>query len=165
MKPLLAVAAVSFKKEIRIVLISLGVIISLPIIALVSVTDVSALKDTSVSLYTGPISTVDTYDYGFCTYWAALRREQTGKAIPNSWGNANTWAIRAALDGYGVNHLPAAGTIMQTTVGQFGHVAYVESVNPADRSWTISEMNFKGWDEVDSRTLSAKAAQDYNFIH
>ena len=165
MKPLLAIAAISFKKEIRILLISLGVIISLPIIALVSVTDVSALKDTSVSLYTGPISTVDTYDYGFCTYWAALRREQMGKPIPNSWGNANTWAIRAALDGYGVNNLPAAGTIMQTTAGSLGHVAYVESVNPADRSWTVSEMNFKGWDEVDNRTLPAKAAQDYNFIH
>ena len=165
MMPLLGLGAISFKKEIGIILISLGVIVSLPIVALVSVTDVSALKDTSVSLYTGPISITNTYDFGFCTYWAALRREQTGKPIPSNWGNANTWGIRAGLVGYSINHLPAAGTIMQTTAGALGHVAFVESVNSVDGSWTISEMNFKGWDEVDSRTLKASDAKNYNFIH
>jgi len=53
---------------------------------------------------------------------------------------------------------------MQTDAGPLGHVAFVESVG-ADGSWTISEINYKGWDEVDSRTLPAAAAKQYNFIH
>jgi surface antigen len=165
MNPLLAVVAISFKKEIRIALISLGVIVSLPFIALFSVTNVSALKDQTVTLYTNPISPTNgyAYDFGFCTYWAALRREQTGKPIPSNWGNANTWDDNARADGYPVVHSPEVGAIMQTDAGPLGHVAFVESVG-TDGSWTISEMNFKGWDEVDSRTLPADAARLYNFI-
>jgi surface antigen len=53
---------------------------------------------------------------------------------------------------------------MQTGAGPLGHVAFVENVAP-DGTWTISEMNFKGWDEVDSRTMKSKMAADYNFIH
>ena len=116
------------------------------------------------ALYPGPISTTDTYYYGQCTYWAALRRQQTGKPIPNDWGNANTWAVNARLAGYQVDHTPAVGTVMQTTAGPFGHVAFVESVG-VDGSWTISEMNFKGWDITDSRLFSASQAMQYNFIH
>ena len=162
---MLGLGAISFTREIRVILISLGVIVSLPVIALFSVTDVSALKDPSITLYTGPTSTTNTYDFGYCTFWAALRREQTGKPIPNSWGNANTWGIRAQASGYVVNRSPAIGAVMQTTAGPLGHVAYVESLSPTDGSWTISEMNFKAWDQMDRRTLPAKAAKDYNFIH
>ena len=165
MMPLLAVGVVSFKREIQVVLITLGVIVALPIIALMSVVNVAVLKDPAVSLYTGPISTADTYDYGYCTYWSALRREQTGKPIPNNWGNANTWGFDALASGYAVDHVPLTGAVMQTTAGALGHVAYVESVNPADGSWTISEMNFKAWDVVDNRTLSSADAKNYNFIH
>jgi surface antigen len=165
MMPLMAVGAVSFKREIWIVLITLGVIVALPIIAIMSVVNVGVLKDTSVALYTGPISVADTYDYGYCTYWSALRREQTGKPIPNSWGNANTWGFNAQAAGYAVDHAPSVGAVMQTTAGVFGHVAYVESVSPTDGSWTISEMNFKAWDVVDNRTLRATEAKNYYFIH
>ncbi len=137
---------------------------ALPIIVLSAATNIVALASPGVSLYTGPVSTTDTYAFGNCTYWVALRREQTGHPIPNTWGNANTWAIRAQADGYTVDHTPSMGAIMQTTAGQFGHVAFVESVG-ADGSWTISEMNYDGWDEVDSRTLTAVAASQFSFIH
>ena len=146
-------------------LISLGVITSLPIIALASVLNVNVFQDNSIQLYTGAISTTDTYDYGYCTYWSSLRREQTGKPIPNNWGNANTWSFNAIIQGYKVDHNPTAGAIMQTSAGQLGHVAYVESVSPSDGSWTISEMNYKGWDVVDNRTLKASDTINYNFIH
>ena len=162
---MLRLGTISFAREIRVTLISLGVIVMLPVIALVSVTNVSALTDPAITLYTGPISTTNTYDFGYCTFWSALRREQTGKPIPNSWGNANTWGVRAQAGGYLVNHAPVAGAVMQTTAGPLGHVAYVESVSQTDGSWTISEMNFKAWDQVDNRTLSFKAAADYYFIH
>jgi surface antigen len=164
MMPSLPLVRVSFKKEIWVVLITLGVVTSLPIVGLVSLSEVSSQKTSEVSLYTGPVSTVDTYDFGECTYWAALRREQSGHAIPNSWGNANTWAIRAAAAGYLVDHVPEVGAIMETTAGPYGHVAYVESVG-MDGSWTISEMNFKGWDMVDSRSLASSYAGEYSFIH
>lgn len=165
MKPLLIVGVVSFKKEIAIVLVSLAVIVSLPVVALASVMDKGQLQNPVIQLYTGPISVTNTYDFGYCTYWVALRREQTGHPIANNWGNANTWAYNAFSQGYSVDHTPRAGSVMQTTAGPLGHVAYVESVNPADGSWTISEMNYKGWDEVDNRTLPAKVARDYSFIH
>ena len=165
MNPVLALAAVSFKKEITIALVALAVIISLPIIALFSVTNVSAMKDQTVTLYTQPISPTSgyAYDFGFCTYWAALRRQQSDHPIPGNWGNANTWDDNARAEGYLVDHLPAAGSIMQTDAGALGHVAFVESVQ--GDSWTVSEMNFKGWDEVDSRTISLAQAARYNFVH
>jgi surface antigen len=167
MMPLALIAAVSFKKEIRVVLITLGVLVSLPIIALVSVTDLGALADPTVTLYTAPTATAYTgggYDFGYCTYWASMRRSEIGKPIPNNWGNANTWDDFARGAGYEVDHSPATGAIMQTDAGPLGHVAFVETVG-ADGSWTVSEMNYKGWDEIDNRTIPRKSAQDYNFIH
>jgi surface antigen len=95
-----------------------------------------------------------------------ILRAQIGEPIPSSWGNAATWAIRAAADGYLVNNTPSYGAIMQISNvdGGLGHVAFVESVSP-DGSWTISEMNVKGLDVVDQKTLSAAAAASYSFIH
>jgi surface antigen len=155
---------VSFKREITVVLVGVAVIVLLPVIMLVSGTNVSALADSANQLYTDPVSTSNTYDFGYCTYWAALRREQTNRPIPNNWGNANTWADRAVLAGYTVGRVPVAGAIMQTTAGPLGHVAYVEAVS-LDGSWTISEMNFKGWDIVDERTLTRSDTKNYSFIH
>jgi surface antigen len=153
-----------FKREITIVLVGMAVIVMLPVIILVSATDMSALADSANQLYTYQVSTSNTYDFGYCTYWAALRRGQTGSPIPNNWGNANTWAGNALLAGYNVDHAPKAGAIMQTTAGPLGHVAYVEAVS-LDGSWTISEMNFKGWDIVDERALTRSDAANYSFIH
>src|SRR5471030_2684267 len=124
MNPAVITVAVSFKKEIWTVLITLAVIVSLPVVALVASSDFSDQKASAVSLYTGPISISDTYDFGYCTYWAALRREQTGHPIPNNWGNANTWAYNALAAGYLVDHAPSVGAIMQTIAGPLGHVAY-----------------------------------------
>ena len=165
MMPAIGLAKVSFKKEIWIVMVSLAVIVALPLVALASTSSYSSEKTSALSLYTGPVSTTDTYFFGQCTYWAALRREQIGKPVPNDWGNANTWAINARVAGYLVDHVPAVGAVMETTAGQFGHVAFVESVDADNGSWTISEMNYKGWDVTDNRTLPAAFAFQYNFIH
>ena len=105
----------------------------------------------------------DKYAWGNCTYWAALRRAQTGNPIPNTWSDATYWASRARADGYTVDHTPTVGAIMQTS-GGIGHVAFVEAVSK-DGSWRISEMNARGFNVVDYRTLSASAAALYSFIH
>ncbi|MFO0862577.1 MAG: CHAP domain-containing protein [Candidatus Saccharibacteria bacterium] len=150
------------KLELIIVLTVILVLFSMPIVVLAAVSDLGVI-DTH-PLYTGPIDTRDAYAYGNCTYWAALRRIQIGQPIPSTWGNANTWAERAQLDGYLVDHIPAMDSIMQTSAGELGHVAFVESVDTAG-NWTISEMNVVGFDQLDTRTLSAAAAQNFNFIH
>jgi len=108
----------------------------------------------------------NTYAWGNCTYWTAIERARVGDPIPNTWGNAATWAIRAEYDGYVVNHTPSPGSIMQTanSAGGLGHVAFVTSVD-SDGTWHISEMNAIGLDKVDERTMSAAAAAYYYFIH
>lgn len=155
----------SLKKQVIIVLAVLGILFMLPLFAVMSMTTgVSALVSGALSLFTGNASTNNTYDYGFCTFWAAQRRDEIGFPIPNTWGNANTWDDRAERDGYTINKTPAVGAIMQSDAGDLGHVAFVEKVNP-DGAWEISEMNVKGWDILSNRTFTAEQAEKYKFIH
>ncbi len=154
----------------KMVAIAVGVVIfmaGMPIITLLTATNVGALASAAISLFDLPANTSDAYEYGECTYWVALRRIQIGEPIPNSWGNAITWATRASADGYLVDHVPSFGAIMQDSQapGGLGHVAFVESVNSQTGAWTISEMNRVGWDEVDTRIMSPQSASQYNFIH
>ncbi len=106
------------------------------------------------------------YARGNCTWWVSYRRFQINDPIPQWWGNAATWASRAARDGYTVDHRPSPGAIMQTanSAGGLGHVALVESVDP-DGTWHISEMNFYGYGVVDHRANPPSLASSYNFIH
>lgn len=108
----------------------------------------------------------DLYAWGNCTWWVAKRRAQVNEPIPNSWGNADTWAERASAQGYLIDHNPSPGAIMQIpwSDGGLGHVAFVENVNP-DGSWRISEMNVIGLGRVDYRVEPAAVASQYNFIH
>ncbi|MCL2037840.1 LysM peptidoglycan-binding domain-containing protein [Candidatus Saccharibacteria bacterium] len=111
-----------------------------------------------------------TYSYGYCTWYAYNRRLDLGLPVDNMWGNASTWASRAAngqgREGrrYVVNNTPSVGAIMQTAGGWggAGHVAIVEAIYP-DGSILISEANFAGWNRVTSRTISNPSA--YNYIH
>ena len=102
------------------------------------------------------------YTVGQCTYYVY---DRVGGGIGNTWGNANNWANAARAAGYTVNNTPRAGAIMQTSVGPYGHVAYVESVG-SNGSVTVSEMNYgHGAGVVTSRTLSASQAASQNFIY
>jgi surface antigen len=162
------------KKQIYFVMATIVVIVSLPVIAVFSLgTSVLSLLSGSSSasaaqsegLYQGPLVQGDTYAWGNCTYWVFYMRQQAKDPIPTSWGNANTWAIDALLQGYIIDHTPTPNAIMQTTAGDLGHVAYVTAVDPTTGAWTISEMNVKGLDVVDTATYPASAAQKYSFIH
>jgi surface antigen len=163
--PLLMKARKSLKKEFSIVLAVLLLLLSMPMIAVMTLTHADSVSMAS-SVYNVASYPGDYYAWGNCTWWVAIRRSQIGESIPNSWGNAATWAVRAQTDGYLVDHTPTYGAIMQISDVDhgLGHVAFVESVN-ADGSWTISEMNVKGLDVIDYKTLSAADAADYNFIH
>jgi surface antigen len=159
-------SAISMKKEVGVVLVVLTVLLFMPVAAVMGMTNPGELQNNKdgATLYTGDASTANTYDYGYCTFWAAQRRIEVGKPIPNNWGDAHTWDDRSRAAGYTVDHAPAKYAIMETDRGDLGHVAFVEDVAP-DGSWTISEMNAKGWDIMDTRTLTATQAKDYNFIH
>ncbi|MCU5745205.1 CHAP domain-containing protein [Staphylococcus sp. SQ8-PEA] len=102
------------------------------------------------------------YTAGQCTWYVYNR---VGGHISGTWGNANNWATAASQAGYKVNHKPTAGSILQTSAGPFGHVAYVESVT-SNGSVHISEMNYNGGPFVQSsRTIPAGQAKSYNYIH
>lgn len=98
------------------------------------------------------------FAYGYCTWYVANRRN-----IP--WfGNAIEWWPNARAYGYAEGQAPAVGAVMVTRESSVGHVAYVESVN-GDGSWTVSEMNFAGWNIVTSRTLRPGQTSVLGFIY
>ncbi|WP_323703999.1 LysM peptidoglycan-binding domain-containing protein [Mammaliicoccus sp. Dog046] len=105
------------------------------------------------------------YDWGQCTYYVFDRRGQAGSSISTYWGDAKYWAGAAQADGFRVDSTPAVGSIMQSTAGQYGHVAYVESIN-ADGSLLISETNYNTPPGVtDYRTIPASEVYNYSYIH
>lgn len=105
------------------------------------------------------------YDYGYCTWWAAVRRAQTGNPIPSNLGNASTWTALAQQAGFGVGNSPANGAVIWTPPHDYyGHVGFVEKVNP-DGSVLVSEMNVMGWGVVSKKTLTKAQAAQYSYIY
>lgn len=79
----------------------------------------------------------NTYDPGWCTYYAAARG-----GAPGGWGNANTWAKYARITpGWSVSSAPVPGAIAQHTGGRWGHVAVVDQVSPDGKMIKYSDMN------------------------
>ena len=100
----------------------------------------------------------DKFPYGQCTWYVASRR-------PIPWsGNAGDWFAAAQNLGWPTGMTPQPGAIMVTWESWYGHVAYVESVN-ADGSWVVSEMNYKGWGQVDERTIKPGSLPLIGFIY
>lgn len=78
-----------------------------------------------------------------CTWWAWKAACCNWKVGLPGWGNANTWASYAAKNSnYQVLANPVPGSIATSTKGQYGHVAWVESVN--GNKVNVSEMNCCG---------------------
>lgn len=112
-----------------------------------------------------PIYGSNGYDYGYCTWYAAVRRAQSGRPIPSNLGNASSWKILAQRAGFGVGNAPAAGAVIWTPPRDYyGHVGYVESVDP-DGTVHVSEMNVAGWGRVSSRTLTPEQAAGFGYIY
>ena len=79
-------------------------------------------------------------------------------------GNAGAWLYNARAAGYATGKKPQVGAIVVTTEdARYGHVAYVESVGKD--TITISEMNYKGWGVVNTRTLSQNARVIRGYIY
>lgn len=91
------------------------------------------------------------FAYGYCTWYVANKR-----CIP--WfGNANAWIYNAQAMGYATGSEPAVGAVyVEPWLSGWGHVSYVESIN-GDGTFTVSEMNYIGWNTVSYRTISVGA--------
>ncbi|PNZ30465.1 N-acetylmuramoyl-L-alanine amidase [Staphylococcus rostri] len=116
--------------------------------------------------YTSPVFNHDNrYDWGQCTWHVFNKRKAAGRPISTYWWNANVWDDNALRDGYTVNNRPAVGSILQSDLGYYGHVAYVERIN-GDGSLLVSEMNFNGGVGVQTyRTIPSYSVYSYKYIH
>lgn len=96
--------------------------------------------------------------YGQCTWFVANQRY-----IP--WmGNAIDWWGNARAYGAAEGSTPQVGAVMVTRESGYGHVAIVRSVN-SDGSWTVEEMNYSGFAQVDQRTLQPGFGYLVGFIY
>jgi surface antigen len=106
------------------------------------------------SLVAGP----HYFPYGYCTYYVSQKRTVTWS------GNAGTWLGRAISSGMATGKEPKPGAIVVTAEGgRVGHVAYVENVS--DGKITVSEMNFKGFGVVSTRTLAQNSKVIKGYIY
>lgn len=105
----------------------------------------------------GKAGTGHRFPYGYCTWYVAQKRY-----VP--WGgNAGTWLYNAKAAGYQTGKAPRVGAIMVSSESWWGHVAIVESVS--GNSFTISEMNYKGWAKASKRTMSTSNRVIKGFIY
>jgi len=86
-----------------------------------------------------------------CTSYAGWKAYEFWGVLISSWGNAYSWGGAngvsrsargrdGAMHAYRVNSTPAAHTVAVSTLGAWGHVMWVESVN-ANGTINISEYN------------------------
>lgn len=107
------------------------------------------------------------YDFGECTWYVALKLGQSGHPIPSNLGDAYSWYPIAQAEGLPTGLTPEPGAIIwfpRSWVSPLGHVGLVQSVN-ADGSVTITEMNWNGWDVVDTRTIPENQLGQNRYIY
>lgn len=125
----------------------------------------SAANRAGFSFGTSPIYTPNGYDYGWCTWHAANRRNQVGRPIPSNMGNAITWLGVARSAGLPTGSEPRKWAVLyHLNIGGLGHVAFVEEVYP-DGSFLVSDMNYPTWGKVTYRTVPASDTSKYRFIY
>ena len=107
---------------------------------------------------TVPVAAGNRFAFGNCTYYVYNRRQ-----IP--WqGDAWAWYGNAQALGFPTGRTPRPGSIMVTWESGYGHVAYVESVNP-DGSWVVAEMNWVAFNTVDRRLIQPGGVPLIGFIY
>jgi surface antigen len=105
-----------------------------------------------------PVIAGNRFAFGNCTYYVYDRRQ-----VP--WqGDAWAWYGNAQAMGFPTGQSPRPGSIMVTWESGYGHVAYVESVNP-DGSWVVAEMNWVAFNTVDRRLIQPGGVPLIGFIY
>lgn len=97
------------------------------------------------------------FPYGYCTWYVAQK-------INIPWaGNAGTWLYHAKSAGYATGKTPKVGAVMVSSESWWGHVAFVESVSGG--TFTVSEMNYKGWAKKSTRVVDSNSRVLKGFIY
>ncbi len=109
------------------------------------------------------------YGGGQCVGYAIWYRNISGRSplrpVPTNWGNANTWASRAAAAGWRVDKTPEVGAVFQTPSGWYGHVGVVVKLND-DGSIDVEETNYNyRVGRVTRATIPAASVGRFNYIH
>lgn len=131
--------------------------IETPIAKKTKVTATAKLKTVAKTIQTVDATAADfsahRFPYGYCTYYVSQQR-----FIPWS-GNAISWLSGARSFGFATGKSPQVGAIVVTSEGgRAGHVGMITGVS--DGEITITEMNYRGYGIVSSRTI----AQSYGSI-
>lgn len=115
-------------------------------------------KGISVVKYSSKRQSWNHFPAGYCTYYVAQRVKVTWR------GNAGAWLYNAKAQGYKTGKDPKPGSIMVSTEdARYGHVAFVESVSGS--TFVVSEMNWKGFNVVNKRTISKNAGFIKGFVY
>lgn len=108
------------------------------------------------------------YVYRNCTDYVAWKLAGSGvaAALYKGLGNANTWGTKAAQKGVTVNGTPTVGSVaVSTTLSDWGHVAYVESVNTTNGTITVSQFNNNVAGAYSTSTGTPSALGYQSFAH
>lgn len=119
----------------------------------------STAKPTGIS-WGGKYKAGIHFPEGYCTAYVARKR--------GGWrtlGNAGEWLGNAKAAGVPTGSTPIVGAIMVTNESGWGHVAYVESVDEANKKFTVSEMNYQGFGITSRRTLPYNFSRIKGFIY
>ncbi len=116
------------------------------------------------------------YEYGWCTWWAATRRQEIGRPIPANLGDAYTWVARGRMAGLSVSSTPRVGSVIWSNTYYPGHVGFVEEVLSDGSIW-VSDMNSYGqvsktdstpaggWNRVSWKKISPSQFGGFQFIN
>lgn len=106
------------------------------------------------------------YGCNQCVSYTAWKMGQITGYLPQYWGNANMWPASARKAGYTVSSVPPSPgrpALGVMSVGQYGHIVYIESVN-GDGTVDISQYNEwlpgKGYGYFSTRTNVASNKYD-----
>ena len=101
-------------------------------------------QPTSVSLITQEGS---GYEAGQCTWYVYNRLMETGIiSVSDGYGylgNGQDWVGSLTGRGWQRSSVPVVGGVISMAFGEYGHVAFIEHVNP-DGTFLISECNYRG---------------------
>ena len=108
------------------------------------------------SMPSGANNPFSCFGTGNCVWWAVYKRNDLNFMYhsPDTAQYPNYWVNTAKSHGYDVVTKPAKGAIVVykrgSTWGNYGHVAYVESVS--GNQYTVTEMGYNEWNCVRTRT-------------
>ena len=154
------------------VFLAFVILFSIPTIFPVAVTakkvDIAAEGAKSVLAETGydPYAVGVDGNWANCTYWAWKYANDAGYHIPDTWGDGGSWYSNAQNDGYYCDKNPSANSIMCTSSGIYGHVAYVTDYDSANGRVYIKQGGVRGTSDGRSEGwVSANPGDLQGYIH